>query len=81
MSAPIPLGGGARLAVLQVKSRTPFDEAAYNKQKGAIRDRLLVSRQDVYFQEYVRRITEDLEKAGKIRINPKAIEQLTQVRY
>lgn len=81
VSGPIPLDGGTRLSVLQVKSRTPFDEATFNKQKGAIRDRLLVSRQDVYFQEYIRRITEDLEKAGKIRINPKAIEQLTQVHY
>jgi peptidyl-prolyl cis-trans isomerase D len=81
VSAPIQLDGGNRMAVLQVKSRTPFDEAAFNKQKSDIRDRLLTGAQNPYFQEYIRRVTEDLEKAGKIRINPKAIEQLAMVRY
>jgi hypothetical protein len=35
----------------------------------------------MYFQEFVRRVTEGLEKDGKIRINPKAIEQLAVIRY
>lgn len=81
ISAPVELDGGNRIAVLQVKSRTPFDEPAFNKQKNEIRDRLLGYQQDSYFQEYIRRVTEDLTKEGKIRINPKAIEQVAQIRY
>ena len=37
--------------------------------------RLLQSLRDPYFQDYIRRVSEELEKAGKIRINPKAIDQ------
>jgi peptidyl-prolyl cis-trans isomerase D len=81
ISAPIELDGGNKIAVLQVKSRTPFDEAAFNKQKNEIRDRILGNQQDSYFQEYIRRVTEGLTKEGKIRINPKAVEQVTQIRY
>ncbi len=81
VSGPIVLDGGQRLAVLQVKSRTPFDEAAFQKQRSEIRDRMLMGLQDMYFQEYIRRITSELEKAGKIRINPKAIEDLATMRY
>jgi parvulin-like peptidyl-prolyl isomerase len=79
-SAPILLDNGARAAILQVKSRTPFDEAAYAKQRSSLRERLLSSWRDTYFQEYIRRVQEDLEKAGKIRINPKALEQVSLVR-
>jgi len=53
------------VSVLQVKSRTPFDEAVFAKQKSEIRDRLLNYRQDAYFQEYIRRITEGLTKDGE----------------
>jgi peptidyl-prolyl cis-trans isomerase D len=80
VSDPIPLSNGTGLVVLQVKSRTPFDEEAYKKQRENIRDRLFLNLQDVYFQEYLRRVTEDLEKAGKVRINPKALEQLAMYR-
>ncbi len=63
------------MVVFQVKSRSPFDESAYQKEKPELRKRMLQSNQDLYFQDYIRNITEDLEKAGKIRINPKAIER------
>ncbi len=81
VSNPIMLESGRRAAVLQVKSRTPFDEAAFEKQKPELRDRLLSMRRETYFQEYIRRVQEDLEKAGKIRINPRALEQVEQIRY
>ncbi len=81
VSAPIQLEGGNRVAVLQVKSRTPFDEAAFKAQRNSIRDRLLSNLQDTYYQQYMRRITENLEKAKKIQVNAKALEQLEAMRY
>ena len=75
------MDGGKRVAVLQTKSRNPFDEAEFQKQKNSIRDRILLNSQDVFYQEYIHRITENLEKAGKIRINPEAIDQLARALY
>ena len=72
VSAPLPLLDN--MVVMQVKSRTPFDEAAYQKQKAELREKLLQSIQEPYFQDYIRKVTEDLEKAGKIKVNPKALE-------
>lgn len=74
VSEPIPISDGT--AVLQVKSRSPFDEAAFEKEKAGIRERLLQSERDPYFQEYVQEIRGKLEKEGKIRVNAKALEQL-----
>jgi peptidyl-prolyl cis-trans isomerase D len=79
VSDPLPLLDNE--AVLQVKSRSPFDEAGYQKQKAGLKTKLLQSSQDAYFQEYVRKVTEELEKAGKIRINPKALEELPKSNY
>ncbi len=74
VSDPIPLSDS--MAVLQVKSRSRFDEGAFENEKEEIRQRLVQSKRDPYFQEYLRGVTEKLEKEGKIRINPKALEQL-----
>jgi peptidyl-prolyl cis-trans isomerase D len=74
ISAPQPLLDNS--VVFQVKSRSPFDESAFQKAKPDLRKKLLQSIQDPYFQDYVRRITDQLEKAGKIRINPRALEEL-----
>jgi peptidyl-prolyl cis-trans isomerase D len=63
--------------VFQVKSRTPFDELAYQKEKPELRTRLLQSMQEPYFQDYVRRVTEELEKSRKIRKNPEATKQVS----
>jgi peptidyl-prolyl cis-trans isomerase D len=79
VSDPLPLLDNE--AVLQVKSRSPFDEAGYQKQKAGLKTKLLQSSQDAYFQEYVRKVTEEFEKAGKIRINPKALEELPKSNY
>ncbi|MFH1574926.1 MAG: SurA N-terminal domain-containing protein [Acidobacteriota bacterium] len=76
VSPPIPIQGENQLAVLQVISRTPFDEAEFQKQKPEIRNRILGTWRNAYFQAYIQRITEDLEKAGKIRINSRLVEQI-----
>jgi peptidyl-prolyl cis-trans isomerase D len=77
VSAPISIQGGSRELVLQVTSRTPFDEEAFNKQKAELRSRMLMSLREAYFQDYIRHVTDDLEKSGKIRINTRAVEQMT----
>jgi len=77
VSSPIPLLDNE--AVMQVKSRSSFDDAAFQKQKAALKDKLLEADQDPYFQDYIRKATEELEKAGKVRVNPKALEQIPSV--
>jgi peptidyl-prolyl cis-trans isomerase D len=74
VSSPIPLLDNE--AVMQVKSRSSFDDAAFQKQKASLKDKLLEANQDPYFQDYIRKATEELEKAGKVRVNPKALEQI-----
>lgn len=72
VSDPIPLLDD--YAVLQVQYRSPFDEQAFQKGVADLREKLLQSKQEPYFQEYISKVTEELEKSGKIRINPKALE-------
>jgi hypothetical protein len=79
ISTPISIENGGRMLVLQVKSRTPFDEEAYKRQRSDLRDQLLGSWRDAYFQDYIRRVTEDMEKSGRIRVNSRAIDQVTGV--
>ncbi len=73
VSPPQPLG--VNWAVFQVRSRTPFDEKAFQEEKEQLRIQMLQSMREPYFQEFIRQVTEQLEKAGKIRINPKALEE------
>ena len=77
ISPPIPIEGGNREIVLQVMSRTPFDDEAFNKQKAELRTRLLSGLREAYFQDYIRQVTDGLEKSGKIRINTRAVDQVT----
>jgi peptidyl-prolyl cis-trans isomerase D len=79
VSEPLPMFD--KVMVFQVKSRTPFDEAAFQKQKSELRDRTLQSSQDAFFEDYVRQVTEELEKSGKIRQNLKAIENASTGSY
>jgi peptidyl-prolyl cis-trans isomerase D len=76
VSPPISLEGGNHVAVLQVKSRSDFNEPEFQKQKGDLRNKVLGSWRDAYFQQYIRQITEGMEKSGKIRINSRAVDQL-----
>jgi hypothetical protein len=64
------------MAVLQVKSRSDFNEAEFQKQKGDLQNKIQGSWKDAYFQQYIRQITEALEKSGKIRINSRAVDEL-----
>ena len=73
VSAPQPLLDN--VVVFQVKSRTPFDEAAFEKQQPALHTQMLENRQDEYFQEYVNRSREEMTKSGKITINRRALDQ------
>jgi peptidyl-prolyl cis-trans isomerase D len=73
VSKPIALTDS--VAVLQVKFRSPFDESAYQKEKPGLRARMLQAKQEPYFQEYISKMADAMEQAGKIRINPKALEQ------
>jgi peptidyl-prolyl cis-trans isomerase D len=78
VSPPVSLEGGNHVAVLQVKSRSDFNEAEFQKQKGDLRNKILGSWKEAYFQQYIRQITEGLEKSGKIRINSRAVDQIMQ---
>jgi len=78
VSSPQPVQND--VAVFQVKSRSPFDEAAFEEQKTALRAQLLENRQETYFQEYFNRAREEMTKSGKITINQKALDEAS-LRY
>ena len=67
------------VVVFQVKSRSPFDEAAFERQQTTLRAQLLENRQDTYFQEYVSRAREELFRSRKITINQRALDQASLV--
>ena len=73
VSAPLPVLDN--IVVFQVKSRTPFDEAAYERQQPALRTQLLEERQDRYFEEYVNRVRDEMYRSGKITANRRALDQ------
>lgn len=77
VSLPIPMTDA--IAVLQVKSRSPFDETAFEKEKNELHDRLLTSLKESYLQDYIRSFMEKLEESGKIRINPQVFEQAERI--
>jgi len=63
--------------VFQVTSRSPFDEPAFQEQKETLRSQMLQSLRDPYFQSYIFNVMDELEKAGKIRRNTKALESIS----
>jgi peptidyl-prolyl cis-trans isomerase D len=81
IGGPVTMNGGKQLAVLQVKSLTPFKEEEFTKQKSTLREQALSSVRQAYFDEYIRKTTEDLTKARKIRINAATMDQVTGNRY
>jgi peptidyl-prolyl cis-trans isomerase D len=74
VSAPIAVMDNT--AVLQVKSRTPFDEVGFQKERTVLREKVLEARQAPYFQEYIEKVMGELEKSRKIIINDKALDQM-----
>jgi peptidyl-prolyl cis-trans isomerase D len=81
ISDPITIAGGKQIAVLQVKSLTPFNEAEYAKQKPQLREQALAMAREVYLEEYISRVTDSLQKAGKIRVNKQALDLVSGYRY
>jgi peptidyl-prolyl cis-trans isomerase D len=81
IGGPVIMNGGNQLAVLQLKSLTAFNEEEFTKQKSTLREQALSSVRQAYFDEYIRKVTEELTKARKIRINPAAMEQVSGNRY
>jgi peptidyl-prolyl cis-trans isomerase D len=77
VSGPVAMNGGKQIAVLQVKTLTPINEAEYAKQKSILIDQALSNARNAYFDEYIRKATEQLEKARKIRINASLMDQIT----
>ncbi len=80
ISDAITIGGGKQVAVLQVRSKSPFNEAEYAKQKATLRDQSLNMVREAYFEDYIGCVTDSLQKAGKIRVNKQALDQLTSYR-
>jgi peptidyl-prolyl cis-trans isomerase D len=80
IGGPVSISGGKQVAVLQLKSLTPFNEAGYAKQKATLREQALASARQAYFEEYIRKTSDELTKARKIRINTTTMEQLTGIR-
>jgi hypothetical protein len=79
ISKPLKVGGNDETALLQVLSRTPIDEAEFESQKDDLRQNLLNRWRNAYFDQYIRNVTDKLQKAGKIRINNALIEQVTGI--
>ena len=65
-----PISMSGTTAVLQVKARSPFDEAAFQKERDSLYERMLNSLQQSYMEDYLRSFREKLEEEGKILINP-----------
>ncbi len=80
IGGPVSIAGGKQVAVFQLKSLTPLNEAEYAKQKATLREQALASARQAYFEEYIRKTTDELTKARKIRINTTTMEQLTGIR-
>ncbi len=77
ISDPVTVGGGKQVAVLELKSKSAFNEAEYLKQKPVLRDQALATARQAYFEEYLARVTDSLQKAKKIRVNQQAMDQVT----
>jgi len=75
VSQPIEISRTAT-AILQVKSRSPFDETAFENEKDALYKNMLSSQQAAFVEDYYRSFSEELENSGKIRINPKIFEEV-----
>jgi len=68
-------------AVIEVKTRSPFDEAAFEEEKEALHDQMYSSLQNTYLEEYFRSFEEDLVEADKIRVNPDVYDIVDNLRF
>ncbi len=76
VSSPQPFQG--KTVVFQIKSRSPFDESAFQEQKEALRNQMLQSLKDPYFQSYILGVMGELDKAGKIHRNAELLESIVR---
>jgi peptidyl-prolyl cis-trans isomerase D len=81
IGGPVTIGGGKQAAVLQLKAMTPFNEEEYAKQKQTLKEQVLASMRQAYFDEYIRKVSDELTRARKIKINSSVLEQVTNNRY
>ncbi|MEJ2110786.1 MAG: peptidylprolyl isomerase, partial [Acidobacteriota bacterium] len=79
VSQPIVMTDTA--AVLEVKDRSEFDEAAFEEGKEALHDELYASLQQNYLEAYFRSFQEELEEDGKIRVNPEVFDLVDSLRF
>jgi peptidyl-prolyl cis-trans isomerase D len=76
ISAPVNLGGsGAVLSVVQKQDPT---DAEFAEKKDQIRDSLIQTRENEQFGLFVNNLRQQMEKAGKIKINEKEMKGLTR---
>jgi len=76
-----PIAMSDTVAILQVKSRSPFDEAAFEKEREELHNQMLASLQSAYLEDYLTSCMEKLEESGKIRINPQVFEQTENLSF
>jgi parvulin-like peptidyl-prolyl isomerase len=77
ISEPVNVAAGKYVAVLQVKTRSPINETEYAKQKPVLREQALSSVREAYFLEYINRVTDELQKARKIKVSQQALDRIT----
>jgi len=76
ISGPINLGSsGVVLAILQKEEPTDADYAA---KKDQVRDSLVQNRQNELFGLFISNLRQQMEKAGKIKINEQEMKALTR---
>jgi hypothetical protein len=76
ISGPVNLGGsGAVLSVIQKEDPT---EADFTAKKDQVRDGLIQTRENELFGMFVNNLRQQMEKAGKIKVNEKEMKGLTR---
>jgi peptidyl-prolyl cis-trans isomerase D len=76
ISGPVNLGGsGAVLSVIQKEDPTDAD---FTVKKDQVRDSLIQTRENELFGMFVNNLRQQMEKAGKIKVNEKEMKGLTR---
>jgi peptidyl-prolyl cis-trans isomerase D len=73
-----PINSGANGVVLQVVENQKPDEAEYAAKRDQIRDALMQGKQQELFGLFVTSLREQLEKAGKVKINQDEMKALSR---
>jgi peptidyl-prolyl cis-trans isomerase D len=73
-----PLEIGQKQVVVQLKTKTAINPQEFAKAKEGLRESLLNQRKDQIFQAYLEGVREQLQRAGKIRINDTLLAQISR---